>query len=219
MTRVAVATTATQPRYRGQRGGRGNDNTHPLTKTPKGDTRNQKVSNFPKTTTNAAQCPEEQRVGEGYTASIIGRKGISAIRAVPSTAHGMLKFPVDGGIVTIYNTAAPPKECNTVTCDVTQTQGQHATKVTNLKGQRFIPDNPLSKKYRSDGVAVLYCQVRKNAGKLAERAKAISGGRAMELADLRVPITDLKQKHGPQDCKSAATISEIDWKVESLICG
>ncbi|GJW46772.1 hypothetical protein Tco_0078418 [Tanacetum coccineum] len=50
---------------------------------------------------------------------IIGRPGISAIRAVPSTAHGMLKFPVDGGIVTIYNTAAPPKECNTVTCDVT----------------------------------------------------------------------------------------------------
>ncbi|GJR64289.1 hypothetical protein Tco_0010354 [Tanacetum coccineum] len=41
---------------------------------------------------------------------IIGRPGISAIRAVPSTAHGMLKFPVDGGIVTIYNTAAPPKE-------------------------------------------------------------------------------------------------------------
>ncbi|GKF26491.1 reverse transcriptase domain-containing protein [Tanacetum coccineum] len=64
---------------------------------------------------------------------IIGRPGISAIRAVPSTAHGMLKFPVDGGIVTIYNTAAPLKECNTVTCDVTQTQRQHATKVTNLK--------------------------------------------------------------------------------------
>ncbi|GJW49324.1 reverse transcriptase domain-containing protein [Tanacetum coccineum] len=34
---------------------------------------------------------------------IIGRPGISAIRAVPSTAHGMLKFPVDGGIVTIYD--------------------------------------------------------------------------------------------------------------------
>ncbi|GJV82399.1 reverse transcriptase domain-containing protein [Tanacetum coccineum] len=64
---------------------------------------------------------------------IIGRPGISAIRAVPSTAHGMLKFPVDGGIVTIYNTAAPPQECNIVTCDVTQTQRQHATKMTNLK--------------------------------------------------------------------------------------
>nr|GEV43776.1 reverse transcriptase domain-containing protein [Tanacetum cinerariifolium] len=64
---------------------------------------------------------------------IIGRPGISAIRAVPSTAHGMLKFPVDGGIVTIYNTTVPPKECNTVACDATQTQTQHAAKVINLK--------------------------------------------------------------------------------------
>ncbi|GJU67689.1 hypothetical protein Tco_1253948 [Tanacetum coccineum] len=75
------------------------------------------------------------------TQGVIGRPGISAIRAVPSTAHGMLKFPVDGGIVTIYNTAAPPKECNTVTCDVTQTQRQHATKVTNLK-VAIHPDYP-----------------------------------------------------------------------------
>ncbi|GJX10106.1 reverse transcriptase domain-containing protein [Tanacetum coccineum] len=37
---------------------------------------------------------------------IIGRPGISAIRAVPSTAHGMLKFPYDWRNVTIYNTAA-----------------------------------------------------------------------------------------------------------------
>ena len=59
---------------------------------------------------------------------IIGRPGISSIRAVPSTAHGMLKFPVEGGIVTIYNTAVLPKDCNTVTCDTTQTQEQHAAK-------------------------------------------------------------------------------------------
>nr|GEW07906.1 reverse transcriptase domain-containing protein [Tanacetum cinerariifolium] len=32
---------------------------------------------------------------------IIGRPGIREIQAVPSTAHGMLKFPVEGGIVTI----------------------------------------------------------------------------------------------------------------------
>ncbi|GKF65727.1 hypothetical protein Tco_0192244 [Tanacetum coccineum] len=72
---------------------------------------------------------------------IIGRPEISAIRAVPSTAHEMLKFPVNGGIVTIYNTAALPKECNTVTCDVTQTQRQYATKVTNLK-VAIHPDYP-----------------------------------------------------------------------------
>nr|GEW37665.1 hypothetical protein [Tanacetum cinerariifolium] len=34
---------------------------------------------------------------------IFGRPGIRAIQAVPSTVHGMLKFPVEGGIVTIRN--------------------------------------------------------------------------------------------------------------------
>ena len=34
---------------------------------------------------------------------MIGRPGILAILAVPSTMHGMLKFPVNDGIVTIYS--------------------------------------------------------------------------------------------------------------------
>ncbi|GKB02044.1 reverse transcriptase domain-containing protein [Tanacetum coccineum] len=46
---------------------------------------------------------------------IIGRPGIREIQAVPSTAHGMLKFPVDGGIVTIRSTILIPAECATVT--------------------------------------------------------------------------------------------------------
>ncbi|GJV79329.1 reverse transcriptase domain-containing protein [Tanacetum coccineum] len=45
---------------------------------------------------------------------IIGRSGIREIQAVPSTAHGMLKFPVDGGIVTIRSTILIPAECATV---------------------------------------------------------------------------------------------------------
>lgn len=52
---------------------------------------------------------------------IIGRPGISAMRAVPSTAHGMLKFPVEGGIVTLYKTTASPRECNIVTDEVPRT--------------------------------------------------------------------------------------------------
>ncbi|GJU65718.1 reverse transcriptase domain-containing protein [Tanacetum coccineum] len=41
---------------------------------------------------------------------IIGRPGIREIQAVPSTAYGMLKFPVDGGIVTIRSTILIPAE-------------------------------------------------------------------------------------------------------------
>ncbi|GKA01068.1 reverse transcriptase domain-containing protein [Tanacetum coccineum] len=43
--------------------------------------------------------------------TIIGRPGIRKIRAVPSTAHGMLKFPVEGGTVTLQSSKVIPMEC------------------------------------------------------------------------------------------------------------
>nr|GEW15227.1 reverse transcriptase domain-containing protein [Tanacetum cinerariifolium] len=45
---------------------------------------------------------------------IIGRPGIREIQAAPSTAHRMLKFSVDGGIVTIRSTILIPAECTTM---------------------------------------------------------------------------------------------------------
>nr|GEY10978.1 reverse transcriptase domain-containing protein [Tanacetum cinerariifolium] len=46
---------------------------------------------------------------------IIGRPGLKAIQAVPSTVHGMLKFLVEGGIATIRITILIPAECALVT--------------------------------------------------------------------------------------------------------
>ncbi|GKE63235.1 hypothetical protein Tco_1513602 [Tanacetum coccineum] len=45
---------------------------------------------------------------------IIGLPGLRKIQAVPSTAHKMLKFPVEGGIATIRNTTIVPAECRMV---------------------------------------------------------------------------------------------------------
>nr|GEW15755.1 hypothetical protein [Tanacetum cinerariifolium] len=45
---------------------------------------------------------------------IIGQPGLKAIQAVPSMVHGMLKFPVEGGIVTICSTILIPTECASV---------------------------------------------------------------------------------------------------------
>nr|GEY66390.1 reverse transcriptase domain-containing protein [Tanacetum cinerariifolium] len=45
---------------------------------------------------------------------ITRRPRIKEIQAVPSTAHGMLKFLIDGGIVTICSTILIPAECATV---------------------------------------------------------------------------------------------------------
>nr|GEV37911.1 reverse transcriptase domain-containing protein [Tanacetum cinerariifolium] len=45
---------------------------------------------------------------------IIGRPGIREIKAVPSTAHGMVNFPVNDGIMTICSTIMTPTECTTI---------------------------------------------------------------------------------------------------------
>ncbi|GKC31395.1 hypothetical protein Tco_1038689 [Tanacetum coccineum] len=45
---------------------------------------------------------------------IIGRPGIRKIQAVPSTAHGMLKFLVKEGILIIRNNTIIPAECRMV---------------------------------------------------------------------------------------------------------
>ncbi|GJR30442.1 hypothetical protein Tco_1106674 [Tanacetum coccineum] len=53
--------------------------------------------------------------------AIIGRPGIRKIRAVPSTAHGMLKFPVEGGTVTLQSSRVIPMECAMISGPSTQT--------------------------------------------------------------------------------------------------
>ncbi|GJV88935.1 reverse transcriptase domain-containing protein [Tanacetum coccineum] len=45
---------------------------------------------------------------------IIGRPGIRKIQAVPSTAHGMLKFPVEGGVLTIRSSKIVTIECTSI---------------------------------------------------------------------------------------------------------
>ncbi|GJW85964.1 reverse transcriptase domain-containing protein [Tanacetum coccineum] len=42
---------------------------------------------------------------------IIGRPGVKKLQVVPSMAHGMLKIPVDGGIITLKSSRLVPLEC------------------------------------------------------------------------------------------------------------
>ncbi|GJZ97628.1 reverse transcriptase domain-containing protein [Tanacetum coccineum] len=65
--------------------------------------------------------------------SIIGRPGIREIQAVPSTAHEMLKFPADGGIVTIRSTILIPAECATVITSPKEIPKEAGTSHQNLK--------------------------------------------------------------------------------------
>ncbi|GKB43537.1 reverse transcriptase domain-containing protein [Tanacetum coccineum] len=63
---------------------------------------------------------------------IIGRPGIREIQAVPSTAHGMIKFPVNGGIVTIRSTILTPTECAAIAATPKDTEKKAETRHENL---------------------------------------------------------------------------------------
>nr|GEX45588.1 reverse transcriptase domain-containing protein [Tanacetum cinerariifolium] len=64
---------------------------------------------------------------------IIKRPRIREIQAVPSTAHVMLKFPVDGGILTICSTILIPAECLTVTTSSKEIVKEVEVRPENLK--------------------------------------------------------------------------------------
>ncbi|GKC66978.1 hypothetical protein Tco_1099576 [Tanacetum coccineum] len=51
---------------------------------------------------------------------IIGRPGVRKIKAIPSTAHGMLKFPVTGETVTLRSSRIIPLECAMISGPRTQ---------------------------------------------------------------------------------------------------
>ncbi|GJW92628.1 reverse transcriptase domain-containing protein [Tanacetum coccineum] len=51
---------------------------------------------------------------------IIGRPGVRRIKAIPSTAHGMLKFLVTGGTVTLRSSRIIPLECAMISGPRTQ---------------------------------------------------------------------------------------------------
>ncbi|GJT94587.1 reverse transcriptase domain-containing protein [Tanacetum coccineum] len=64
---------------------------------------------------------------------IIGRPEIREIQAIPSTAHRMLKFPVDGWIVTIRSIILIPAECATVTTSPKETLKEAEIRQENFK--------------------------------------------------------------------------------------
>nr|GEZ12752.1 reverse transcriptase domain-containing protein [Tanacetum cinerariifolium] len=72
---------------------------------------------------------------------IIGRPGIKAIQAVPSTVHGMLKFLVEGGIVTIRSTVLIPTECTSVITSSAVSK-EERTRPANFKVS-LHPDFPI----------------------------------------------------------------------------
>ncbi|GKE08138.1 hypothetical protein Tco_1411689, partial [Tanacetum coccineum] len=100
----------------------------------------------------------------------IGRPEIREIQAIPSTDHGMLKFPVDGGIVTICSTILIPAECATLNIGregyspVQQKKiGQAPERVKAIQEEMAEPDEEKTTFHTIHGV---YCYTKMPFGKL-----------------------------------------------------
>nr|GEY03326.1 reverse transcriptase domain-containing protein [Tanacetum cinerariifolium] len=135
---------------------------------------------------------------------IIGRLGLKAIQAVPSTVYGMLKFPVEGGIATIRSTILIPTECASNT-DSTSRKDTHRcskrkgarARAIQVEVQKLVDARIMREVYYHDWLSNPV-MVKKHVGSWR----------------MCVDFTDLN-KACPQDCY---LLPKIDWKVESL-CG
>nr|GEW67008.1 reverse transcriptase domain-containing protein [Tanacetum cinerariifolium] len=121
---------------------------------------------------------------------IIGRPRIKEIQAVPSTAHEMLKFPADGGIVTIRSTILIPAECPTM---ITSSESSDMTGV-------------------SRSVANIGSISGRDIHPFSERKGDRPRNEPRPSKQKYKNFTDLN-KACPQDYYP---LPEIDWKVESL---
>nr|GEY05875.1 reverse transcriptase domain-containing protein [Tanacetum cinerariifolium] len=127
---------------------------------------------------------------------IIGRLGLKAIQAVPSTVHRMLKFPVDGGIATIRSIILIPTEYASVTtssvipreertCPANFTVALHL----NFPDQEVVIGGSLSDKGRTEAPTQhpgrILTGAAKEKGQAPERAGAIKA-EVQKLVDARI---------------------------------
>nr|GEV16747.1 reverse transcriptase domain-containing protein [Tanacetum cinerariifolium] len=155
---------------------------------------------------------------------IIGRPGLKAIQAVPSTFHGMLKFPTEEGVVTIRSSLLIPAECALVNAS-SVTPGEKKTHPTNLTvplhpnflDQEMVVGGSLSDKGRTKLCALL----KRNLDIFAWQPSDMTGvPRAVTEHRLNVrdgypPIRQKKRGQAPERTK--AIQAEVEKLVEAGI--
>ncbi|GKE32866.1 reverse transcriptase domain-containing protein, partial [Tanacetum coccineum] len=145
---------------------------------------------------------------------IIGRPGIREIQVVPSTAHGMIKFPVNGRIVTIRSTILTPTECAAISATPKDTEKKAETRHENFKVAIHLdfPDQEVAigGTLSANGRTKLCTLLKANLDIFAWQPSDMTGV-PRSIAKHRLSIRD----GYPPDCYP---LPEIDWKVESL-CG
>nr|GEW05609.1 hypothetical protein [Tanacetum cinerariifolium] len=139
---------------------------------------------------------------------IIGRPGLKAIQAVPSTVHGMLKFSVEGEIVTICSTILIPTECTSVITSPV-VPSEEKTRPANFK-IALHPDFP-----DQENLDVFAWQPSDMTGvprSVAEHRLNIREGHGEET---RWQLADVCRFHGSEQGLSAGLLPPTENRLES----
>nr|GEX65982.1 reverse transcriptase domain-containing protein [Tanacetum cinerariifolium] len=155
---------------------------------------------------------------------IIERPGLRAIKAVPSMVHRMLKFPVEGGIVTIRSIILIPTECaSIITSSVVPSEER--TRPANFKvdlhqdfpDQEVAIGGTLSDKGRTELCSIL----KKNLDIFAWQPSDMTGvprSVAEHRLNIREGYSPVRQKKRGQAPKRAKDIqAEVQKLVEAGI--
>nr|GEZ81005.1 reverse transcriptase domain-containing protein [Tanacetum cinerariifolium] len=155
---------------------------------------------------------------------IIGRPGLKAIQAVPSTVHGMLKFPAEWEVVTIYSSLLIPAECASIsTSSVTpkeeKTRPANFTVALhpNFPGQEVVVGGTLSERGRTELCSVL----KKNLDIFAWQPSDMTGV-PRSVAEHRLNIREgcppvRQKKRGQAPERAKAIQAEVQKPVEVRI--
>ncbi|GJZ44647.1 reverse transcriptase domain-containing protein [Tanacetum coccineum] len=110
--------------------------------------------------------------------------------AVPSTAHGMLKFPVEGGTVTLQSSRVIPMECAMISGPSIQTPAQILgylrLEAADVSG---VPRNIATPLEYPGGIFTSQAKKKRTS---SERNKVIPRGRWKKLVDARIMKGDFK---------------------------
>ncbi|GJR66809.1 reverse transcriptase domain-containing protein [Tanacetum coccineum] len=156
---------------------------------------------------------------------IIGRPGIREIQAVPSTAHGMLKFPVDGGVVTIRSTILTPNECATITATSKDSMKKIEGGQENLKVaiHHDFPDQEvaLGGTLSIEGRTALCALLKRNLDIFAWQPSDMTGV-PRQIAEHRLNIREgyppvRQKKRGQAPERAKAIQAKVGWNLEVYI--
>nr|GEW58575.1 reverse transcriptase domain-containing protein [Tanacetum cinerariifolium] len=148
---------------------------------------------------------------------IIERPGLKAIQAVPSTVHGMLKFLVEGGIVTICSTILIPTECTSVIVSpvIPREEKTHPADFKVALHPDFLDQEIVVRGTLSDKGRIELCSViKKNLDVFAWQPYDMTGV-PRHGEETRWQLADVRRFYESEQGLSAGLLSPVGNRLES----